>query len=81
MRTLEITLIICETNLILMWSTNCFISTDINEAKAFAITNTKVYIPAVPLATQNNAKKPLQQLKSVFYRTINKNKFESKIAM
>ena len=44
----------------------------------FAITETKLYVPVVTLSTQDNAKL-LQQLKSGFKRTINWNKYESKI--
>ena len=56
-------LINCELNLILTWSTNCvIISTDVaNQGATFGITETKLYIPAVTLSTQDNAKF-LQQL-------------------
>ena len=40
----------------------------------FKITETKLYVPVVILSTQDNAK-----LKSGFKRTINLNKYESKI--
>ena len=49
------TLINCEINLILNWSTNCVISQG-NRATTFAITDTKHYIPAVTLSTQDNTK-------------------------
>ena len=42
----------------------------------FAITETKLYVAAVTLSTQDNAKL-LQQLKSSFKRTINSHKYES----
>ena len=59
-------LINCEINLILTW---CVISND-TKATAFAITDTKLYVPVVTLSTQDNVKL-LQQLKSGFERTIN----------
>ena len=77
-RTLEISLINCEINLILTWSANCVISTAAhNQVTTFAITDTKLYVPVVTLSTQANAKL-LQQLKSGFKRTINWNKYHSK---
>ena len=55
----------CEINLILTWSTNCVIvSTGIaNQVATFSITVTKLYVPVVPLSTQDNARL-LQQLES-----------------
>ena len=69
-RTLEMPLINCEINLVLMWSVNfVIVSTDVvNLGAKFAIAETKFYIPAVTLSTQDNAKL-LQQLKSGFKRT------------
>ena len=66
-RTLEMPLINCEVNLILTWSSTCIlISTNIlNQNATFAITDTKLYVPVVPLSTQENTKF-LQQLKSGF---------------
>ena len=52
MRTLEMSLINCEINLILSW---------------FAITETKVHVPVVTLSTRDNAEL-LMQLKSGFKR-------------
>ena len=74
-RTLEISLINCEINLILTWFKNCVIAsnTGANQETTFAITDTKLYVPVVSLSTQHNAKL-LQQLKSGFKRTINWNK-------
>ena len=63
-RTLEMSLINCEVNLILTFST-------------FAITDTKLYVPVETLSTQENTKF-LQQLKSGFKRVINWNKYLSK---
>ena len=78
-RTLEMTLINCEVNLILTWSSTCvLIATSIqNQAARFEITDTKLYVPVVTLSTQENTKF-LQQLKSGFKRVINWNKHLSK---
>ena len=64
-RTLEMTLINCEVNL------------NSNGAGAFAITDTKLYVPVKTLSTPENTKF-LQQLKSGFKRVINWNKYLSK---
>ena len=69
-------LIKCEVNLILTWSSTCVV-TNSNGAGAFAITDTKLYVPVVTLSTQENTKF-LQQLKSGFKRVINSNKYLSK---
>ena len=61
-RTLEMTLINCEVNIILTWSANCVMF---------------LYVPVVTLSTQDNAKL-FQQLKSGFKRIINWNKYLSK---
>ena len=68
-RTLEISLINCEINLILTWSEKCVLSND-TKATTFVITDTNLFTPVVTLSTQDNAKL-LQQLKSSFSRTIN----------
>ena len=60
------TLINCEVNLILKWSSTCVI-TDSNGAGIFAITDTKFYVPVVTLSTQENTTL-IQQLKSGFKR-------------
>ena len=73
-RTLEMSLINCEVNLILTWS---LILSWPTVAGTFEITNTKLYVPAVTLSTQNNSK-ILQQLKSGFKRVISWNKYLSK---
>ena len=62
-------LINCEVNLISTWSRDCVITNSTGAGK-FAIIETKLYVPAVSLSTQDNAKL-LQQLKSGFKRTIN----------
>ena len=75
-RTLEMTMINCEVNLILTWSSTCVI-TNSTGAGTFAITNMKLYVPVVTLLTQDNSKL-FQQLKSGCKRTINWNKYLSK---
>ena len=72
-------LINCEINLILTWSEKCVLPND-TKATTFAITYTKVYVPVVILLTQENAKL-LRQLKSGFKRTINWNKYQSKVSI
>ena len=78
-RTLEMSLINCEINLILTWSTNCVIvfTNVANQNATFAITDTKLYVPVVNLSTQDNSKL-LQQLKSGVKKVINWNKYLSK---
>ena len=70
-------LINCEVNLELIWSIDCVITNSTGEGK-FAITETKLYVWVVTLSIQDNAKS-FQQLKSVFKRTINWNKYESSV--
>ena len=74
--TLEMTLIYCEVNVILTWSTSCVnLYTNVaNQILPFAITETMLYDPAVTLSAQNN-EKLLSQLKSGFKRTTNWNKY------
>ena len=78
-RTLEMPLINCEIELILIWSINCvIISTNIaNQIPTFTITETNLYVPVFTLSTQDNAKL-LSQLKSSFKRTISWNKYLAK---
>ena len=75
-------LINCEINLILTWSANCFIidAHIANQIPTFTIAVTKLYVPVVHLSTQDNVKL-LQQLKSGFKRTINWNKYHSKVTV
>ena len=68
-------LINCEINLFLALYENCVISSATGKTK-FAITDTKLYLPIVPLSTHDNAKL-LQKLKSGFKRTINWDKYQS----
>ena len=76
-RTLEMPLINCEVNLILIWSSACVI-TNSTSAGTFEITDAKLYVPVVTLSTQDNSKIILQQLKSGFKRVISWNKYLSK---
>ena len=57
----------------------CVLSNRAIQATTFAITNTKLYV-LVTLSTQGNAKL-LQKLKSGFKRTINWNKYKSKVSV
>ena len=72
--TLEIPLINCEVNVILTWSSTCVITRSTGAGR-FTITDTKFYVPAVTLSTNDN-EKLLQQLKSGFKKTINWNKYQ-----
>ena len=75
-RTLEMLLINCEINLILIWSANCVIVSlnNANQNATFEITYTKLYVPVVTLSTQDSSKL-LHQLKSGFKRVINWNTY------
>ena len=70
------TLINCECNLILTWSENFVISSEIGETKV-KITDTKLYVLVVTLSSKDNGKL-LEQLKSGLKRSINWNKYQSK---
>ena len=56
-----------EIELILTWSRNCVIisTNNDNQIPTFTITETNLYVPAVTLSTQDNAKL-LTQLRSGF---------------
>ena len=60
--TFEMPIINCEINLILIWSTNCVISTT-TKATILSITDTTFYVPVVTLSTKYDAQL-LQQLNS-----------------
>ena len=75
-RALEMSLINCEVNLILTWSSTCVITNSTGPVR-FALTHIRLYVPVVTLSTQENTKL-LQQLKSGFKRVINWNKYLSK---
>ena len=53
--TLEMPLINCKINLALTWSAN-YIIAGVNRGTNFAITDTKLYVPAVTLSTNYNIK-------------------------
>ena len=63
-RTLEMPLVNCEINLILIWSEDCVISSATGATK-FKITDTKLYIPVVTLSIN---------------RTINWNEYQPKLS-
>ena len=62
--------------LMLTWPSTCVIPNSTGVG-AFAVADTKVYVPVVTLSTQDNAKL-LESLKSGFKRVINWNKYLSK---
>ena len=72
-------LINCEINFILTWSEKFVLSND-TKATTFATTDAKLFIPVVTLSTHVNAEL-LQQLKSGFKKTINWNKYQSKVSV
>ena len=72
---MKLIFISCETNLILNWSEKCALS---NHTKSVTITDKKLYLSVITLWTQDNAKL-LQQLRSPFKRTVNSNKYQSKV--
>ena len=78
-RTLEMSLINCEIELILDWSANCVIisTNNANQVPTFTITETNLYVPVVTLSTQDNSKL-LPQLKNGFKRAITWNKYLAK---
>ena len=69
-------LINCEVNLTLTWSSACLVTSS-RGAGTFEIRDTKLYVPVVTLSTQDNSKL-LQQLRSGFKRTVSWNKYLSK---
>ena len=74
-RTLEMPLVNCEISLHLKWSRNCIIVACIanNQTPSFQKNDTKLYVPAVTLSSQENIK-ILKPIESGFKRTINWNK-------
>ena len=80
-RNLGMFLINCENNLDLNMSKNCIIVvTDVQDQFiTFSVTDRKRYVLVVTQSTQDNAK-VLDQLKSSFKKTINWNKYQSKIS-
>ena len=90
-RSLNIPLINCEIESILIWSKNCDL-VDMTENALdnpaivvpteleFIITDTKLFVPVVRLSEENDLK-PLKQLKLSFKRTIKWNKSRSKMTI
>ena len=78
-RTLEMSLINCEIELVLDWSENCvIIYTNVdNQVPTFTITETNLYVLVVTLSAQDNSKL-LPQLKNGFKRAITWNKYLAK---
>ena len=75
-RALVMPLIKCEICFQLKWSRNSILvaGTAANNNSYFKIFDTKLYVPVVPLSTEDNIKL-LRQLESGFKRTINWNKY------
>ena len=78
-KTLEMSLINCEISLQLACSKKRILvaGTAANQVQKFTITDTKLYVPAVTLSTQDNMKL-LKQSESGFKRAINWNKYQCK---
>ena len=68
----------CEITLVLTWSEDCVMASNAagNQAVIFAIICTKIDFLVLTLSSEVTAKL-LQQLKSSFKRTINRNKYKS----
>ena len=90
-RSLNISVINCEVELILTCSKNCVLANMAVDAAAdpaiiapsgakFKITDTKLYVPVVNLSKENDIKL-LEQLKSGSKRTIKWNKYRSKMTV
>ena len=75
-RTLEMPLIHCEVDFILIWSSTCLI-TNATGTGTLKITDTKLYVLEVTLSKPENSGL-LQQLISGFKRIISCNKYLSK---
>ena len=75
-------LINCEINLILTLFAKCILISVVtdNEVSTLAITDTKLFVLVVRLSTQENVKL-LDQLYSGFKRTIDWNKYQSKVSI
>ena len=80
-RTISTSFINCGTTFDLNWSEKCFIVATNRAAQAttFSVTDTKLYVPVVTLSTEDNVKL-LEQLQSDFKRTINWNKYQTKVS-
>ena len=74
-------LINCEISLMLTWSRKYFCSRwycAANQGLTFTITDTKIYVPVVTSSIRDNVKL-MKQLELSIKRTINWNKYQSKI--
>ena len=79
-RTLEMVLVNCEVTLDLSWSESyVLVATNAAQATIFSTADTKLYLSAVTLSTQDNAK-VLERLKSGFERKIDWNKYQTKVS-
>ena len=84
-RALEMSLTNCEINIDLNWCKSCVIvAPDVANLlmlhlATFLITDAKLYVPVAILSNQDNAKL-LEHLESCFKRTVNWNKYQSKIS-
>ena len=79
-RTLETVLVNCEVTLDLSWSESyVLVATNAAQATKFSTADKKLYLPAVTLSTQDNAK-VLERLKSGFKRKIDWNKYQTKVS-
>ena len=90
-KSLDISLINCEVELILTWSKNCVLA-DVTKRNAqgdnpaivapsgakFKIADSKLYVPVVTLLKENDIKL-LEQLKSGFKKTTKWNKYRSQM--
>ena len=94
-KSLDISLINCETELILTWTKNCVLADmtvrdagNNNDPPAivaptgleFQIKDTKLYVPVVTLSKENDIKL-LEKLKSGFKKTIKWNKYRSQMTI
>ena len=70
-------LINCEISATITWSKNCVIFFA-NAATEFSTTDTKLYVHIATLSTEDNIEL-LKQLESDFKRTIDRNKYQSKV--
>ena len=79
-KTLELLLINCEITLDINWSGNYVIvaNNEAAQATTFSITDAKLYVLVVTLSTQDIGKL-LEQSKYGFKRTINGNKYQTKL--
>ena len=78
--TFEMLLINWEIDLDLNWPKKwVIVASNEDQETALSKTDTKLYVPVVILSTQDDAKL-FEELKSGFKRTINWNKYQSKIS-